>query len=107
MFYINDTFVRFENDLKNSSTYANQDRVDDALREIKNIKSSLYESFKSLAYLRNFDNEKLAYYQMLQQAQLFETTRWTIMVVAVVINMLLILLLITGLIKDSKGSLCL
>lgn len=32
--------------------------------------------------------------------------RWTIMVTAVIINMLLITLLITGLIRDSKGSLC-
>ena len=33
-------------------------------------------------------------------------TRWAIMVTTVVINMLLITLLITGLIRDSKGSLC-
>jgi len=82
------------------------DRIDDALREITNIKTALYESYRSLAYLANFNNEKQGYFLMFEQAKLFETTRWSIMVTAVVINMLLITLLITGLIRDSKGSLC-
>lgn len=108
MHYINVTFVQFENDLKNKTlTFPkNHDRVDDALREITGIKSALYESYRSLAYLSNFNNEKEGYFKMFEQAKVMETTRWAIMVTTVVINMLLVTLLITGLIRNSKGSLC-
>jgi len=104
--YINTTFVKFESDFRKSNYSNTPHRLDEVMREIKSIKASLHESYNSLANLRNFDNEKSSYSQMIQQAQLFETTRWTIMVTTVVINMLLIVLLITGLIRDSKGSLC-
>lgn len=77
MTYINVTFVQFENDLKNTSITRPRDHdlIDDALREINSIKSALYESYRSLAYLANFNNEKVGYFLMFEQAQLFETTR--------------------------------
>lgn len=108
MHYINVTFVEFENDLKNNSLGypQNHAKVDFALKEITSIKSALYESYRSLAYLSNFNNEKEGYFKMFEQVKIMETSRWAIMVTAVVINMLLITLLITGLIRDSKGSLC-
>lgn len=77
MNYINVTFVKFENDLRNSSISQpfNHDRVDDAIREITSIKAALYESYRSLAYLANFNNDKQGYFAMFEQAKVLETTR--------------------------------
>ena len=78
MHYINVTFVQFENDLKNNSfAYPrNHDRVDDAMKELTSIKSALYESYRSLAYLSNFNNEKEGYFRMFEQTKIMETSRY-------------------------------
>lgn len=78
MKFINVTFVEVENDLKNYSfAYPdNHARVDDAIREITSIKSALYESYRSLSYLSNFNNEKEGYFRMFQQIKIMETSRF-------------------------------
>ncbi len=103
---INTTLARFENDLKNSS-YSNMKQKNDAIKELNSIKSALLDSHRSLEYLKNFENEKQSYFNFLQQVEMFETIRWSIMLGFVVINTFLIILLMIGLIKNSKASLCL
>lgn len=104
--HINNTLAKFEFDLKNSS-FSNLKQKNDALKELASIRSALYDSHKSLEYLKHFENEKASYANFLQQTEMFETIRWSIMLGFVIINTFLILLLMIGLIKNSKASLCL
>ena len=86
---------------------SNMKQKNDAIKELNSIKSALLDSHRSLEYLKNFENEKQSYFNFLQQVEMFETIRWSIMLGFVVINTFLIILLMIGLIKNSKASLCL
>ncbi len=104
--HINNTLAKFEIDLKNSS-FSNTKQKNDALKELNSVRLALLDSHKSLEYLKYFENEKQSYYNFLHQLEMFETIRWSIMLGFVAVNSLLILLLMIGLIKNSKASLCL
>lgn len=103
---INTTLARFESDLRNS-TYPNLKQKSEALKELSNIKATLYDSQKSLDNLRYYEAERAAYFSFLHQIEMFEAIRWPIMLGFVVVNTFLLLLLMIGLIKNSKASLCL
>ena len=104
--HINQTLAKFEFDLKNSN-FSNVKQKNDALKELNSVRLALLDSHKSLEYLKYFENEKQSYYTFLHQLEMFETIRWSIMLGFVGVNSLLILLLMIGLIKNSKASLCL
>ena len=104
--HINNTLAKFEFDLKNSS-FSNTKQKNDALKELNSVRLALLDSQRSLEFLKYFENEKQSYYNFLHQLEMFETIRWSIMLGFVAVNSLLILLLMIGLIKNSKASLCL
>jgi protein tweety len=89
---------------KNSFTFDRQ--TDTALTEIKSIRVALNSSFASISTLDQLEYEQRAYIEQLMQLNIIEQTRWAIMIGVVTVNMLLILLLAIGLVKNSKGSLC-
>ncbi|RNA13425.1 tweety -like protein [Brachionus plicatilis] len=77
-----------------------------ALSEIGKMQHSLNESLNTLKVLSHFNEDKNLYTGLMNQIDMIEQTRWAIMIGVVTINMLLISLLILGLIRNSKGSLC-
>lgn len=78
-----------------------------ALGEISKIQHSLNDSLNTLNTLSHFDQDKDSYINLMNQINTIEQTRWAIMIGIVTVNMLLISLLVLGLIRNSKGSLCL
>ncbi|CAF0748234.1 unnamed protein product [Brachionus calyciflorus] len=102
---INSTLGKYEKDLK-AAVDSNRHRSSQVLNELSNVKRALNESFNALDGLNQLEKEKNAYVTMMNQVDLVEQTRWAIMIGVVTINMLLITLLIIGLIRNSKGSLC-
>jgi hypothetical protein len=103
-FIINTTLVKYDRDLdfKKNVKAAQASR-----KELHLISVSLNESIMSLDPINYLIEEKNNYVYFLTQTDLAEQTRWAIMIGVVTINMLLIVLLIIGLIRNSKGSLCL
>ena len=79
----------------------------ESLKELHTIRATLNDSLNSLDTLNQVDYEKNAYLALVQQIEVAEHTRWAIMIGVVSINILLILFLAIGLLKNSKGSLCL
>lgn len=78
-----------------------------ALGEISKIQHSLNDSLNTLNTLSVLDQDKHSYINLMNQINTIEQTRWAIMIGIVTVNMLLISLLVLGLIRNSKGSLCL
>jgi len=106
-FQINTTLSTFEKDLKANNNNSNYYRLtNDALKELASVRSTLKDSYKSLEGLNQLDREKNAYMSLLSQIESIEQTRWTVMIGVVTVSMLLIMLLVIGLIRNSKGSLC-
>ena len=109
---LNQTLSRFENDLRRrleeTSPQSSQGKLtNEAIRELLNVKASLNDSMNALEPLCQLENERTSYLETLKQFNAVEQTRWAIMVGVVTTNAFLIALLILGLIKNSKGSLCL
>ena len=84
-----------------------QKLTNDALKELLSIRYTLNESLLSLQTLNQLENERNTYLYITEQIDVAEKTRWAIMIGVVTINMLLIVLLVIGLVRNSKGSLCL
>lgn len=106
------TLTRFEKDLRKrldeSTPQSSQSRLtNEAIRELLNVKASLNDSLNALEPLNQLEHERASYLYMLKQFNAAEQLRWAIMVGVVTTNAFLIALLILGLIKNSKGSLCL
>lgn len=99
------TIPKYEKDLRNSQ--GNQKFTNDALRELLSIRHTLNESLVSLQTLNQLENERNNYLLLTEQIDVIEKTRWAIMIGFVTINMLLIVFLVSGLVRNSKGSLCL
>jgi hypothetical protein len=101
------TLPKFENDLKTSPSRASNPKLtNDALRELLSIRRTLNESLASLQPLNQLEAERNTYLLITEQIDVIEKTRWAIMIGVVTINMLLIALLVVGLVRNSKGSLC-
>ena len=102
------TLPKFEKDIKNSQSLSvSQKLTNDALKELLSIRYTLNESLLSLQTLNQLENERNTYLYITEQIDVAEKTRWAIMIGVVTINMLLIVLLVIGLVRNSKGSLCL
>ena len=71
------------------------------------IRSALNDSVNALEPLNYLENENRAYNHILLQIEMVEHTRWVIMIAIVSANMILIFLLVVGLARNSRGSLCL
>lgn len=107
-YQLNTTLPKYEKDIRaaiETSTTINS-RNGQIFKELANAKRSLNESFNALDGLNQLDRDKAAYANIMNQIDLVEQTRWAIMIGVVTVNMLLITLLIIGLIRNSKGSLC-
>lgn len=115
---LNTTLNQFENELSVVSgvQYGQQNRKynsngEQALNkiktEIRSIRQTLDQSIDSLNQLNQILYERNAYKNVLKEIDFVEQIRWSIMIAKVTINLLLILLLVVGLTKNSKGSLCL
>lgn len=104
------TLNKFELDLRkviDNQSYTNSKLANEAIKELNGIRSTLNESYMALESLNQLEYERNAYVYLLSQINSAEQTRWAIMIGVVTTNMLLITLLIIGLIRNSKGSLCL
>lgn len=113
---MNTTLSQFERDLRRrldesssgSGPQSSQSKLtSEAIRELLNIKSSLNDSLNALEPLSQLEHERASHLETLNQFNAAEHTRWAIMVGVVTTNAFLMALLILGLIKNSKGSLCL
>jgi hypothetical protein len=78
-----------------------------AIKEINSIKTTINETLFELGKLNQIFIERYAYSDTLNQIDFVERIRWSIMIGIVTVNLLLIILLIIGIITNSKGSLCL
>lgn len=112
---INSTLAKYEYDLRvaanktTTNSFNNYNvirQMNEALSELNSIKQTLNESYNSLRPLNYLENESKAYDHLIVQMETIEHTRWLIMICIVSGNMLLIALLLIGLIRNSKGSLC-
>jgi hypothetical protein len=75
--------------------------------ELRGVRGSLNESIAAFQSFNQLFSETDRYKSIFKDIDLVEETRWGIMIGVVTINLLLILLLVIGIIRDSKGSLCL
>jgi hypothetical protein len=75
--------------------------------EIKGIRGSLDETVTAFQSFNQILSGNHKHKSILKDIDLIEETRWGIMIGVVTINLLLILLLVIGVIRNSKGSLCL
>ncbi len=105
LYTLTQTIPKFEKDIRNSQ--GNQKFTNDALRELLSIRHTLNESLVSLQTLNQLENERNTYLQLTEQIDVIEKTRWAVMIGFVTVNMLLIVFLVSGLVRNSKGSLCL
>ena len=113
---MNGTLFKFENELRRAANQSNSNsfnnyninrQLNEALKEMHSIRSALNESVNSLEPLNHLEHENNAYNEALLHIDMFEQTRWAIMIGIVSANMFLIFLLIVGLAKNSRGALCL
>ena len=81
--------------------------VKTAIKEINSIKTTVNETLAELGKLNQVFGERAAYEGVLKQMDAVEQIRWSIMIGISVVNLVLIILLFTGILTNSKGSLCL
>lgn len=106
-----DMSAKARQQLQTASSSSSSNRLNDQVgkikNELKNIRQSLNQSLNSLDTLNQLVYERNAYTNVLKEIENVEQTRWGIMIGVVTVNLLLIVLLVIGLISNSKGSLCL
>lgn len=107
---LNTTLIRFERDLKKRldepSSPSQTRQINEIMKELANVKLSLNESYNALEPLNQLEHERTSYSYMLKDFNEAEQIRWAIMIGVITVNTLLVALIIIGLIRNSKGSLC-
>jgi hypothetical protein len=106
-----DLSAKARQQLQAASSSSSSNRLNDQVGkikiELKSIRLSLNQSVNALDMLNQLAYERNAYTNVLREIENVEQTRWGIMIGVVTVNLLLIVLLVIGLISNSKGSLCL
>jgi hypothetical protein len=103
---LNDSLNRIESSITSAQQQASN-QLNKIKNEVKSIRLTLNQSLLTLNSLNQVIKENNAYESVINDLNSIEKTRWSIMVSVVSVNMFLILLLVIGLIRNSKGSLCL